>query len=170
MTSGTDARPLQPGYWYDLDDGMTSRAVDVLEALRRFRRADRDMRHRTQGDMDMGETDLAALRVLIVAEKEGRAIGPTALSRSLEITTAATAKLLARLVESGHITRDAHPTDRRAQVLRATDAAHSEVRATLGKMHQRMIDVVESFDAAEQTAIARFLDSMSSAVSFRDDA
>ena len=144
------------------------RAVLVLEALRRFRVADSAMRHRTQAEMDMNETDLLAIRHLISAEARGAAVSPKDLSRVLGISSAATAKLLSRLVESGHVRREPHPRDRRAQVIHATPGAHREVRATLSAMHGRMLDVAEALTSAQQKAVIHFLDTLSVAVSEPD--
>jgi DNA-binding MarR family transcriptional regulator len=159
----------QGSYWFDDDVDDVSRAILVLQALRRFKTADTAMRHRTQSEMDMNETDLLALRYLIAAEGRGDSVGPKELAVVLEISTAATAKLLARLAHSGHIRREKHPTDRRAQLLYATPDAQHEVRKTLGAMHERMLSVAQDFSAGEQHAIIRFLDDMSSSVHEADD-
>ncbi|MGO4689918.1 MarR family winged helix-turn-helix transcriptional regulator [Glaciibacter sp. 2TAF33] len=151
-------------YWYPADDEETGRAVEVLQALRRFHAADFDMRQRLRTDMDMNETDLRALRHLIRAEQAGESIGPTDLTRLLGVSSAATAKLLARMVASGHIRRVPNPSDHRAQHLYATHAAHHEVRATLNAMHARMLGVAESLTPAEQTTVIRFLDLLSATV------
>lgn len=115
--------------------------------------------------MEMNETDLFAIRHLISAEAQGTAVSPKDLSAVLGISSAATAKLLARLVESGHIRREPHPSDRRAQVLHATPSAHDDVRATLGGMHRRMLEAAEGLTPAQQKAVIHFLDSLSVAVS-----
>lgn len=142
----------------------------VLESLRRFRAADSAMRHRTQAEMEMNETDLLAIRHLIAAEARGAAVSPKELSQVLGISSAATAKLLSRLVGSGHIRREPHPRDRRAQVLHATPGAHQEVRATLSAMHGRMLDVAEGLTGTQQKAVIHFLDTLSVAVSTSDAA
>ncbi|TFD77883.1 MarR family transcriptional regulator [Cryobacterium sp. Sr8] len=159
--------PEEPSasFWYRADDDEIVRAMRVLESLRRFRAADSAMRHRTQAEMDMNETDLLAIRHLIAAEARGSAVGPKDLSAVLGISSAATAKLLSRLVESGHIRREPHPSDRRAQLLHATPGAHREVRATLSAMHGRMLDVAEGLSVAQQKAVIHFLDTLSLAVS-----
>jgi DNA-binding MarR family transcriptional regulator len=159
-----NADPEAGSYWYGPDGDEVVRAVEVLEALRRFRAADTTMRQRTQSEMDMNATDLLALRHLISAEAEGGSVGPKDLTQLLGISTAATAKLLSRLVESGHIRREPHPHDRRAQVLHATPGAHREVRLTLGSMHRRMLEVAEGLTAAQQRAVIHFLDGLSLAI------
>jgi len=151
-------------YWYPGRDGHTAGAVEVLRALRRFRVNDTGMRRRAQADMDMNETDLMAIRYLIRAEAIGKPASPTELTHVLDVSTAATAKLLARLVRSGHIRREPNPRDRRAQVLYATPNAHREVRATLGASHRRMLEVAENLTDAEQKVVTYFLDEMSRAI------
>lgn len=161
--------PPRGSYWYPDGDSSTDHALEVLRALRRFRATDVGMRRRAQADMDMNETDLLAIRHLIAAEAKGKPASPTELTEVLNVSTAATAKLLARLVKSGHIRREPNPRDRRAQVLYATPNAHSEVRLTLGRTHQRMLEVAESLNADEQRAVVYFLNEISSAMDDPDD-
>lgn len=165
MPGGEDRGSPVGSFWYRENENGVLRARRVLEALRRFRAADAAMRHRTQADMEMNETDLLAIRHLISSEARGAAVSPKDLSAVLGISSAATAKLLARLVESGHIRREPHPSDRRAQILYATPNAHDDVRATLGGMHRRMLEAAEGLTPAQQAAVIHFLDSLSVAVS-----
>ncbi|HYI33565.1 MAG TPA: MarR family transcriptional regulator [Glaciibacter sp.] len=151
-------------YWYRGRDGGTDGAVEVLRALRRFRVNDTGMRRRAQADMDLNETDLMAIRYLIRAEADGKPASPTELTHILHVSTAATAKLLARLDQSGHIRREPNPRDGRAQVLYATPNAHREVRSTLGDSHRRMLEVAEQLTEAEQKVVAGFLDEISRAI------
>ncbi|MBB5640851.1 MarR family winged helix-turn-helix transcriptional regulator [Cryobacterium roopkundense] len=120
--------------------------------------------------MSMNETDLMALRHLIRSEAKGIPVSPKDLSAFLNVSSAATAKLLSRLGKSGHVRREPHPSDRRAQVIFATAEAHRGVRSTLGPAHARMLAVAESLDAEQQQAVVFFLDAMSSAVVTSDDA
>ena len=164
-----EAPEAAESYWYDEDAQDVERAVEVLRALRRFKAADSAMRAKTQADMDMNETDLLALRYLIAAEAREHPVGPKELAQSLSISSAATAKLLARLTRSGHIVREPHPTDRRAQILHPSPDAHHEVRKTLGDMHERMLFVAQSYAPAEQRVIISFLDALSDAVKSRGE-
>ena len=148
-------------YWYGSGE-RTASSVEVLQSLRRFRSADSVMRRRTQAAMAMNETDLMALRHLIRSAACGEQVSPKDLSAFLEVSSAATAKLLSRLVKSGYVRREPHPTDRRAQVIFATDEAHRRVRSTLGEAHARMLAIAESLDDAERQAVMKFLDAMSS--------
>ena len=140
-------------YWYEPE----SSARDVLEALRAFRRADAAMRDRMAGGMAMNETDMRALQIVISAERERRQCTARELATGLAITTASTAKLLNRLVASGHLVREPSPRDKRSVWVRATEHAHAEVRERLAAMHADMARVVDAYGAAERAVIASFL-------------
>ncbi|MFC5930122.1 MarR family transcriptional regulator [Cryobacterium melibiosiphilum] len=146
------------------------RAVAVLHAVRRFRGSDTAMRTRTATELSVNATDLAALRHLVNAERLGEQVSPTELSAHLAISSAATTKLLNRLALLGHIRREPHPTDRRAQLIVATAEAHAAIRQVLGHSHARMLDVVTAFSADEQQTIIRFLDGLGAAVGENGDA
>jgi DNA-binding MarR family transcriptional regulator len=113
----------------------------------------------------MGETDLLALRYLLRAKSTGERVGPKDLSRVLGITTASTTSLIDRLVASGHVRREPHPTDRRSLVIEPTAATDAEVRATLGHMHRQMMTVAESMSVEEARVVITFLRRMSAAIS-----
>jgi DNA-binding MarR family transcriptional regulator len=132
--------------------------------VRRHRAAEAEMRRRLRADMDMGDTDVAALRWIIAEERAERPATSAGLARELGITTAATVKLVGRLVGSGHLTRSPHPTDRRVLLLHALPGAHEQVRRTLGRMHARLQRVAESHDEAERAVIIRFLDELADAI------
>lgn len=145
------------GYWYP--DGA-DRGVEVLEALRRYRAAEAAMRRRTRDSMGMGETDLLAIRFLLHAQRTGRDVSPKDLAVRLGISSASTTVLVDRLVTSGHVERRPHPTDRRALVIVPTGLSDSEVRATLGAMHDRMMRVAESLQPEEAAVVIDFFERM----------
>ena len=149
-TAGNDERE---NYWYADNDSV----VQILHALRRFRRSDQDMRRRMSADMDMNETDLQALQIVIAAEPGQQPVTPRDLSHALGISTASTTKLLDRLTASGHLERHPHPSDRRALVITATDHAHNEIRERLKHMHAAMREVAAGVPAASRPAVADFL-------------
>src|SRR6478609_4203017 len=151
------------GYWYGLE-GQVDAPTAVLQALRGYRSAEVATRRSTRDSMGMGETDLLALRYLLRAQSAGERVGPKDLSRTLGITTASTTSLIDRLVSSGHVRREPHPTDRRSLVIVPTSATDSEVRATLGEMHRRMLEVAESMSAEDARVVITFLRRMSSAI------
>ena len=151
------------GYWYGPDERLDPPAA-VLHALRSYRAAEVATRRSTRDSMGMGETDLLALRYLLRAQATGERVGPKDLSRTLGITTASTTSLIDRLVGSGHVRREPHPTDRRSLVIVPTAVTDSEVRATLGEMHRRMLAVAEQLSAEESRIIVGFLRRMTEAL------
>ena len=155
--------PSGSGYWYGPDERLAP-PVAVLRALRDYRNVEVARRRSARDSMGMGETDLLALRYLLRAQADGKRVGPKDLSRMLGITTASTTSLLDRLVDSGHVRREPHPTDRRSLLIVPTGATDSEVRSTLGGMHRRMMSVAEGLSAAEAQIVVNFLRRMSEAV------
>jgi len=151
-TPGVDARPGS-SYWYEEDDS----AVELLSALRRFRRADHEMRRRMSAGMDMNTTDLAALRFVIAHELADDPVTPLRLAKHLEISGASTSKLLDRLAASGHLERVPHPRDGRSRIVVATDHAHAQVRERLSGMHTRMLETARTVPAPARRAATAFL-------------
>lgn len=152
------------GYWYDRSDRSDPSSLDVLEAVRRHREAEALMRRRMRDDMDMGDTDVAALRWIIREQRAGRHATSAALARELGITTAAVTKLVGRLVASGYLARSRHPTDRRLVLLTPLPGAHERLRRTLGPMHDRMLQLAVSLTPAERAAVVGFLDRLAEIV------
>ena len=144
------------GYWYpgtpDRDAART-----VLQALRQYRTAEQEMRQRIRNELNINEKDMQALHYLMHAHQHGEALGPTELSRLLSISTASTTALIDRLVRSGHVERQIHPTDRRALKLVPTDKSHVDMQTNLHRLHERMMDVASALSPAEANVVARFL-------------
>lgn len=78
----------------------------------------------------------------------------------LEISNASVSALVDRLCRDGYAQRVVHPEDRRSVAIMPTKHTDQEVRETLGPMHQRMLEAVESLTADERTAAAKFLHGM----------
>lgn len=99
------------------------------------------------------------------AERAGRDVGPKELTVRLGgITSASMTSLVDRLVRSGYVTREPHPTDRRALILRPTPGSDQEVRSTLGDMHARMMEVADTLGAQESAVVVDFLRRMREAI------
>lgn len=152
------------GYWYPPEQQRRAAAVGVLNALREYRASETAMRRRTRSSMAMGETDLLALRYLLEAERAGAGIRPKELAARLGMTSASMTALVDRMVKGGYVTREPHPVDRRAIILRPTPGADEEVRQTLSQMHERMIEVAESLTPEQAAAVTEFLVRMRDAV------
>ncbi|WMY78541.1 MarR family transcriptional regulator [Citricoccus sp. I39-566] len=156
MANPSVSGPPSAGYWYDEADS----AVALLQALRRFRSRDQEMRRRMGTDMALNATDIEALRYVIAHELAEDHLTPRELAKHLHISTASTAKMLNRLSESGHLQRAPHPDDRRSVIVTATDHAHAEVRQWLTGMHQRMLEVALAVPEGSRPALIGFLESM----------
>lgn len=156
--------PMSTEYWYD----GTDPAVALLSAVRRFRRADQEMRRRLSSDMSLNATDVEAVRRIIARERAGDPLTARELTAGLHISTAATAKLLNRLTDSGHIIRRPHPGDRRSIIIVATGLAHDELGDWLAPMHEKMLQAARDVLPQHRQAVIDFLESLAEA--FEPDA
>jgi len=147
------------GYWYSSAD-QSLEPVDLLNLLRKYREAERRMRVRTRDSMRMGESDLVALRFLLRARRAGLVVRQRDLAQELDISGASASALVDRLCRDGYAQRVVHPEDRRSVAIEPTAFSDGEVRQTLGKMHQRMLEAAESLTPVERAAAARFLSAM----------
>lgn len=157
--SAEDPRSHPRAYWYE-----SSHAVPVLDAVRVFLRADEEMRRRLKHEMDMNETDLRAVRLLAAAELANQPVSPRDLSAGLGISSASTTKLLDRLENEGRLRREPHPSDRRGLRVVLTSTMHTEVRDSLGEMHQRMRAAADELSPHERDVVVRFLTTLAGAV------
>ncbi|ADX74950.1 MarR family transcriptional regulator [Pseudarthrobacter phenanthrenivorans] len=151
------------GYWYG-PDGQLDYSAAVLKSLRDYRTAETTVRRATRDSMGMGETDILALRYLLRAQASGKSVVPKDISQFLGITSASTTSLIDRLVASGHVRREAHPSDRRSVVVVPTVESDREVRVTLGAMHREMMTVAEALTADEARVVVEFLERMTKAL------
>lgn len=137
--------------------GASTHGAEVLRELRAYRAAEEAMRRRTRDSMKMGENDLAALRFLLRAQGQNRVVTPGMLAEHLGMKSASVTVMLDRLTKSGHLSRGPHPTDRRSLAVVASSGSDDEVRATLGEMHRRMMDVATQLDEQSAETVRRFL-------------
>lgn len=149
-------------YWYS---SMDERHVGVLNLLRKYREAERSMRARTRDEMRMNETELVALRFLLMRTQQNHEVLQRDLARELGITGASASALCQRLERDGYISRFPHAHDKRATVLVPTERTHNEVRGTLTGMHRLMLEGIQSLTNDELQTVEKFLHSMIRSVS-----
>ncbi|WP_440708365.1 MarR family transcriptional regulator [Herbiconiux sp. YIM B11900] len=149
----------------DAAGSAASRTAAVMNELQAYRAAEEAMRRRTRETMKMGENDLTALRYLLKAQREGRIVTPGDLAEYLNMKSASVTVMLDRLTRSGHLSRTAHPSDRRSLAVVATPDSNEEVRATLGAMHTRMMDVASRLDDRQAHVVRSFLLALAAATS-----
>ncbi len=153
------------GFWYG--DASRVDAVDVLNALRRYRTAESAAQRRAREALGIGENALQALRLLIDAEESGRSMNAKVLAEELGITAASTSALVDRLVRSGHVERHADPSDRRGVILTASGRSMRQVFQVLDQLDNRATEAVEHLSPDEMSIVVTFLEQMAHVV---DDA
>ncbi|GER23255.1 MarR family transcriptional regulator [Zafaria cholistanensis] len=147
-------RASKSGDWHP---GSLPDAIDVLNLLRAYRRAESRMRSKTRDSMGMGETDLAALRYLLRETQAGRHVRQRDLAQALEISNPSVSGLVDRLCRDGYAERVSHPEDRRSVAIRPTQRSEEEAVPTLEDIHQRELAATESLTSDERATVAKFL-------------
>lgn len=140
----------------------------VLTSIRAVSDAMERMHSGMKGDMDMNASDVAALRLLIIRERQERSVSPRDIARHLRISTASTTKLLDRLVDSGHVQRRPHPSDGRGRVVVLTEDARNAFFRVFGDRLRAMRSVAMDYDEEELAVVARFLDDLCGAMDPED--
>ncbi|MEU1972607.1 MarR family transcriptional regulator [Microbacterium sp. NPDC019599] len=142
---------------------IASTPEGVIEAYRRFRSADTSMRERVRDTTAMSENELRMIQFLVEAEKEGREVKPSELTRHLGISSASTTALLDRLERAGSLERVAHPTDRRSILISATSSGHDKVTSTVGAFDSRLQELSSILSDEARRSIVAFFDSLTDA-------
>lgn len=136
----------------------------LLREIRSFGDAHDRMSGGMKHGMRMNTSDLAALRLIIIREEQGRPVSPREIASHLRISTASTTKLVDRLADSGHVRRAPHPTDRRARVIELTDVARGAFFRLFGPQLTAMRGAFEEFSDDELDAAVRVLAAVSAAI------
>lgn len=140
---GPERRVAVPGSALALDDW----SVDMLQALRRLMLAVDQLRESLSGQLRINMTGYRAL-----AELAGGELTPKELSLRLRLTTGSVTPLVNHLVQSGYVTREPHPVDRRSVMLWLTPAGRHAYGWIMDTYRQAVQDALA--DDAEGTVIA----------------
>ncbi|MFD5215915.1 MarR family winged helix-turn-helix transcriptional regulator [Microbacterium sp. NPDC058345] len=143
--------------------------VRVLDAMHRWREAEREMSEASRRYMKLGETDMRALRLLIAAQRQQMVVTPTSIATHLGISTASTTKLLDRLEAGAHIRRTPNPRDRRSLAIEVTPATLRAARESVGRAHAQRFDVIASLSPEARESIADFFDALTATTATADD-
>jgi DNA-binding MarR family transcriptional regulator len=144
-----------------VDEDHLGQMVQVMDAMFRWREAEKRVSQASQRYMRLGETDMKALRLIIVKSDHGESVTARDIAEHLGISSAATTKLLDRLEAGDHIRRTRHPTDRRAIAVVITPETRKAAEITVGREHARRFRVAAALTPAEREVVIRFLDAMS---------
>lgn len=144
-----------------MDEAEIAQIVRVLVGIRRWRESEQAISFQSRNQMRLNETDMKALRFLVVSKNQDVVVTPGALAEHLNISTASTTKLLDRLAAAGHIERSPHPTDRRALMITITQHTHERVRDTVGRTHARRFEIAARLTPTEREVVIHFLNDLS---------
>lgn len=151
-----------------MSEAEIAQVMRVLVGIREWREAEQRISLQSRNNMRLNETDMKALRFLVVSKNQGIIVTPGALAAFLKISSASTTKLLDRLARAGHIDRSPHPTDRRALMITITQRTHEQVRDTVGRTHARRFDAAKRLTPQEREVVIRFLHDLSGTSSVPD--
>lgn len=138
---------------------------DLMAAFAGLRHAEDLMTEAANAYMKLNRTDMRALHFLIVAEHRAELATPGGIATHLGISTASTTKLLDRLERGGHITREQHPRDRRALVIRVTPETRRAAMSTVGRQQARRFSAAARLSATERDVVIRFITDMAQELS-----
>ena len=133
---------------------------ELMTALARLRDAERALNDASLEYMKLNRNDMRALHYLIASTNRGKVATPGAIAAHLGISTASTTKLLDRLERGGHVTREPHPTDRRALAIAITPETHEAAVATVGRQHAKRFHAAARLTREEREVVIRFLEEM----------
>jgi len=141
-----------------VDPSIARPETDVVQALARLRTAESHMMRRRQARQGLGESDGAALR-LVVERHDEDPVTPTEIAGHLGLTTSAVTSLLDRLASAGLIQTQPHATDRRRKVVMPTDDALGE-----DPLEEHVQDLVDELSSRSRLILVGFLDRVAAAM------
>lgn len=142
----------------------------LMAALGGLHQAEQQLADASLRYMKLNQTDMRALHYLIVSANRGVIATPGAIATHLRISTASTTKLLDRLERAGHITRQAHPSDRRALAISITPATQTAAMNTVGRQQAKRFHSAARLTGPERDVVIRFLEDMTRELSIADAA
>lgn len=147
--------------------GMTpediAQCVQVMEAMRTWREADRRLSEVSRQYMKLNDTDMRAIRFLLRMQDTGRPATPKDIAKEVAISSASTTKLIDRLVAGEHVTRVPHPHDRRTMCIEITSATRAAARETVGRQHARRFAVAARMNPSERASVVSFFAALAEA-------
>lgn len=141
----------------------SAQAFAVMEALGEWQAAGRALAKLSARYMQLNETDMRAIRMIMAAQHRGEIVTPKDIAQAVEISGASTTKLIDRLVAAGHLSRDPHPTDRRTVLITVTESTRAAASNTIGRQHARRFAVAAGMSPEERDIVIRFLRALTEA-------
>jgi DNA-binding MarR family transcriptional regulator len=153
-----------------LSEADVQQISHLMAALGRLREAEQRLSDASLRYMKLNQSDMRALHYLIVCANHDVIATPGAIAARLHISTASTTKLLDRLEKAGHVTRRAHPSDRRALAIAITPETHQAAMRTVGRQQAKRFLAASRLTSAERETVMRFLDDMAEEIDVSEDA
>lgn len=142
-------------------DREAVRVDRVMDGLRAFGANYTEFTRRFAAWLGLHSTDAAAL-VEILAEDQGAPLSPARLSERVSLSSGATAILLKRLEQAGHIVRTRESTDRRVVTLRSSPGIRPRAMAFFGPYSERMAEAMAAYPPEEIERFEQFLGTLRS--------
>lgn len=141
----------------EFDQHDVDQVDQIMAAMGQLRAVERQLAERSQDYMRLKETDMRAIHYLLAAENRSLTVTAGDLARHLGITTASTTKLLDRLEDQGHVTRQRHPSDRRALKVTVTAATRRAALDSVGRQQAPRFGPAARLSTAEREVVISFL-------------
>ncbi|MFH9296081.1 MarR family winged helix-turn-helix transcriptional regulator [Streptomyces sp. NPDC017520] len=138
-------------------DHETPRVDRVMDGLRAFGANYTEFTRRFAAWLGLHSTDAAALVEILYAEDQGAPLSPARLSERVSLSSGATAILLKRLEQAGHIVRTRESTDRRVVTLRSSPDIRPRAIAFFGPYSERMAEAMAAYSPQEIQRFEQFL-------------
>lgn len=106
---------------------------------------------------DLSTNDFRALLHVMVSERDGGPLTQSQLGQRIGVSGAAITYLVDRMVQSGHLNREPHPSDRRKTLLRYADHGSAVARSFFTPLAKHTATSLEGFSATELSTAHRVL-------------
>ncbi|GAA2188984.1 hypothetical protein GCM10009786_20280 [Leucobacter alluvii] len=143
---------------------ITDSARALITAMQQLRGAQQRQEARSLDQSGLHSQDLRALRYIVQADRSGQPISPKDLITMLKTSSANVTNVIDRLVKKSLVTRDPHPTDRRARFLKPTGVAINEVDAAFEEHHAALIAAANGIPQKDVDTTIRVLGELTAAL------
>lgn len=138
--------------------------LQLTRELRRLCGASEHLSHAYAEDQGIYLTDFRALVLIRVAEFEKRSLTAGELASCLNLSSGAVTYLVERLFQSGHVTRDTDPQDRRKVLLATTKKGVNAVDAFFDPLYVVLRDATKDLTPEEADRTVALLSGISTAI------
>ena len=145
-------------------DPISETARTLITAMQQLRGAQQRQEARALDHSGLHSQDLRALRYIVRADRNDQPISPKDLITMLKTSSANVTNVIDRLVKKSLVTRDPHPTDRRARYLKPTGVAIHEVDAAFEEHHAALIAAANNISAEDAAITSAVLAQLTAAL------